>query len=212
MIESALMTRIHLIRHGQTALNARGRFRGRADPPLDEVGREQALAAACAVESAGLTALYSSPLTRARETAEAVARRTSLTIRVMPELIDLDFGRWEGKTPAEAALADPVAFLQFRNHPHNAVIPGGESVVHLKDRLLGALELIAKEHPDGTVGAVTHEMVLRVALSEASGKDDLFWGRVIPTGSVWTVAMDGDDVSRSTSESRNVTTAGLDSE
>jgi broad specificity phosphatase PhoE len=111
----------------------------------------------------------------------------------MPELIDLDFGRWEGKTPAEAAVADPEAFARFRNDPRDAVVPGGESVAHLRHRLLRALNLIATEHLGGRVGAVTHEMLLRVALAEASGNYHLFWERFIPTGSVWTVEVDEKD-------------------
>ncbi|MDP9235654.1 MAG: histidine phosphatase family protein [Actinomycetota bacterium] len=93
-----------------------------------------------------------------------------------------------------AHLEDGSAYgrSRFYSLPLSAarsVAPGGESVQHLKSRL-AALKSIAVRHPDGRIGAVTHEVLLRVALVEATGEAHSFWDRAIPTGSIWTVDMD----------------------
>ena len=117
MGESA--TTIYLIRHGRTTLNAQGRFRGRQDPPLDAVGRDQASSAAKLLSDIRLAAVYSSPLTRAVQTAETVGASCELDVVIEPELIDLDYGMWEGLTEEEALGAEDVAPIR-RHHVSEA--------------------------------------------------------------------------------------------
>src|SRR5437763_13854167 len=103
--------RIHLVRHGQTVMNTQVRFRGRLDVPLNEVGRKEARDAARALRGAGLVAVYTSPLGRAREVAEAIAVVNGVgAVRDQPNLVNLDYGAWEGLTKEEAADVDPDAW------------------------------------------------------------------------------------------------------
>jgi probable phosphoglycerate mutase len=112
-----------LLRHGQTALSVEKRFSGTGDPPLTEVGRAQAAAAAARLATSGATAVVSSPLRRARETAERVAEALGVELAVEPGLRETDFGDWEGCTFAEvrerwpreldAWLADPAVAPPF---------------------------------------------------------------------------------------------------
>ena len=90
------MVEIILARHGETDWNAEEVFRGRADIELNGRGRRQAEMLAGSLSEAKLEAVYSSPLQRARDTAEAVARRHQLKVAVSPGLIDCDFGQWQG--------------------------------------------------------------------------------------------------------------------
>jgi len=120
-----MMELIYVVRHGRTALNAQDRFRGRADPPLDQVGHVEALTAARTLEDLGLLAVHTSPLRRALETAGPIAERAGVPVHVVLGLTDLDYGRWEGRTRVEAAAADPVAFERFLRDPVNATLPRG---------------------------------------------------------------------------------------
>lgn len=94
------MTRIILVRHGQTKWNVVERFRGRSDIPLDETGLAQAEALGLRVpRNFKPDAIYTSPLTRARQTAEAIAKRCGIPCRDHPGLVDIDYGQWQGLTP-----------------------------------------------------------------------------------------------------------------
>jgi broad specificity phosphatase PhoE len=85
---------VYLVRHGRTALNAEGRFRGHLDPPLDEEGRREAKAVGRLLLLRPPTHVHSSPLRRAQETAEAIAQITGAPISTWEDLIDLDYGEW----------------------------------------------------------------------------------------------------------------------
>ena len=94
------MTRIVLVRHGETEWNRVERFRGRADVPLNQTGIAQAEATARRIEKGWeVTAVYASPLVRALRTAEAIAQRFALDVQVHPGLIDIDYGAWQGRSP-----------------------------------------------------------------------------------------------------------------
>ncbi|MBM4450796.1 MAG: histidine phosphatase family protein, partial [Chloroflexi bacterium] len=93
------MTKLLIIRHGRTEWNRVERFRGRADIPLDEVGRKQAEATASRIAEWQLNTVYSSPLRRAMETAEALARPAGLEVKKLPDIIDIDYGQWQGLSP-----------------------------------------------------------------------------------------------------------------
>jgi broad specificity phosphatase PhoE len=175
---------IYLVRHGRTALNAEGRFRGRQDAPLDDVGREEAVAAAGALASLGLRAVYTSPLSRARETASAIANRCGTDVTVMPDLTDLDYGEWQDLIEAEARTGHPHEFEIFRTEPLLAAAPGGESLAALERRVLRCLEQIATRHPADPVAAVTHEVSLRVLVAAAKDSVERFWDEHIPTGAI----------------------------
>ncbi len=134
------MTRLLLVRHGETDWNTEGRLQGHTDRPLSEYGREQARRLAEELDGEELQAVYASDLARARETAEIVGERLGLPVVLDPDLREKNWGSWEGLTPAER---DRVDFV-------------GESTEQHAGRMLRALRRIAERHPDARVLVVTH--------------------------------------------------------
>src|SRR5690606_3118708 len=119
-------TRLLLLRHGQTELSIQRRYSGRGNPPLTELGREQAARAAKMLAArGGIEAVVSSPLTRAVQTAEAAATALGVPLRTDQGLIETDFGDWEGLTFAEAAERDPALHARWPGDP-SLPPPGGE--------------------------------------------------------------------------------------
>lgn len=184
------MSTIYLVRHGRTALNAEGRFRGRQDAPLDEVGYKESAVAADALATVELTCVYCSPLARARDTANVIARRCGIEVIVMPPLTDLDYGAWQGLTAAEARAHHPGQYETFERDPLRAGAPGGESIAALKRRALRCLEQISEDHRTGPVAAVSHEVFLRVVLAEARGNAERFWDEDVATGTIRGLTID----------------------
>jgi probable phosphoglycerate mutase len=187
-----MSTTIHLVRHGRTALNAQGRFRGRNDVPLDDRGFVDAAEAAHALVGSGIATAYASPLLRTRQTAEFVARASNARVELEPDLVDLDHGRWEGLTAEEAAASDPEAFERFRRDPRNAEAPGGERLGDVERRVLAVLERVGAEHDGGACAAVSHEIPIRlVVASLAALEGPAMWGFDLPTGSITEIRLDG---------------------
>src|SRR5919201_10067 len=145
--------RLYLVRHGRTVMNAEVRFRGRLEVPLDAVGRAEALATARQLSGAGLSAVYTSPLARAREVAMAVAAAAKLE-RVDDHhgLNNLDYGAWEGLTKEECAAHDADAFRLYADAPEEAACPDGEALAVAADRMVDPLYEICPQHP-GQSGA-----------------------------------------------------------
>ena len=172
--------RIYLVRHGRTVLNVEKRFRGRLEIPLDDTGRREALLAARALADASLAAVYTSPLSRAREVALAIAGAAHAeTILDHPGLLNLDYGAWEGLTKDECARRDPEAWTLYRTEPERAWCPDGEALRAAADRVTDALAEIGAAHPGKAVAAVTHGVMVRLALL-----------RVAPQPGDWDVPLD----------------------
>ncbi len=171
------MTRIILVRHGETEWNRVERFRGRADVPLNQTGMGQAEATARAIADRWRpAAVYSSPLSRAARTAESIARRFDLTAEVHPGFIDIEYGQWQGLTPEEAARQWPDPLAKWYRTPGSARIPGGESLDELRERCGGAIKEVVEKHPGSTVVVVSHTVVNRVILLLVLGlANDRFW-------------------------------------
>jgi broad specificity phosphatase PhoE len=164
-------TRLLLVRHGQTALSVERRYSGRGDHPLTETGLAQAKAAArrlSTMDGVGAhTPIVSSPLARARDTAQAVADATGGTVTVHPGLIETDFGEWEGLTFAEAAARDPEVHRAWVTDSAKRA-PGGESFDAVHRRVRGTLDELITAHGGETVVVVSHvtpiKSLLRVGL------------------------------------------------
>jgi len=149
------MTRLLLVRHGQSTWNAEERWQGHADPPLSALGERQALAAAKATAVLGPTVVISSDLTRARQTAELIAP-DGVTPTVEPALRERDVGEWTGLTRTEIEERYPGYLDGFR------APPGFESNEDLLARTLPALEVIARDlDADAVCLIVTHGGVIR---------------------------------------------------
>jgi broad specificity phosphatase PhoE len=148
------VTRLLLVRHGETDWNADGRLQGQTDRPLSDYGRRQALQLADELESEEFEAIYSSDLARARETAQIVGDRLEIPVELDPYLREKDWGTWEGLTSVER---DRVEFV-------------GESTEAHQERTLQALRRIAERHPrDGVVLVVTHGGSMRRVQTAAMG-------------------------------------------
>ncbi len=153
-------TTILLARHGETDWNAERRVQGHADRPLNETGLAQALALAETLADEQLTAVYSSDLTRAYETARVVAETHALQVEVLPALRERDFGTWEGLTEEDALERFPEA--------RNGSWGDAETRDELATRILEALQRIALDHPESQVLVVTHGGPLRAMLAHCA--------------------------------------------
>jgi broad specificity phosphatase PhoE len=162
------MTKIILVRHGHVEGISPERFRGRADLELTLEGRRQAEATARRIEASWTPdALYASPLSRARTTAEAIGRPLGLTPTPVPGLVDIDYGEWQGLTPDEVRLKWPEALDTWYRAPHWAAIPGGESLQDVLARAVAALRDVVGRHARETVVVVGHDSVNRIILLNA---------------------------------------------
>lgn len=166
-------TRLLLLRHGQTELSIARRYSGRGNPVLTEEGRRQADAAARYLgASGGVAAVVSSPLERAYETAAAAGKALGVDVRVDDDLIETDFGEWEGLTFAEAAQRDPELHRRWLRDT-SVEPPGGESFDAVAHRVRRARDRIIAEYGDATVLVVSHvtpiKTILRLALDAGEG-------------------------------------------
>ncbi|MDQ3747113.1 MAG: histidine phosphatase family protein, partial [Acidobacteriota bacterium] len=149
-------TRVLLVRHGQSQGNAERRFGGHSPTPLSELGRRQAEATARALASEGVTAIYSSDLLRAAQTAEPLARMTGLEINRTSALRERSVGLMEGLTFEEAAERYPEEYAALLRRDFEHVLAGGESYRQLLDRAAAELDRAVERQRGGTVVAFSH--------------------------------------------------------
>ncbi|MCA2243067.1 MULTISPECIES: bifunctional RNase H/acid phosphatase [Mycobacterium] len=160
-------TRLLLLRHGQTELSVQRRYSGRGNPALTEVGRWQADAAArYLAQRGGISAVFASPLQRAYDTAAAAAKALGLDVTVDDDLIETDFGAWEGLTFGEAAERDPELHRRWLRDTSTAP-PGGESFDAVLDRVSSIRDRILAAHQGTTVLVVSHVTPIKMLLREA---------------------------------------------
>lgn len=188
------MTRMILVRHGQTEWNRVERFRGQADVPLNETGLAQAEATGQRVAAEWQpVAVYASPLSRAVRTAEAIASRLGLPVQPHPALIDIDYGQWQGLTPDEVRQRWPEEIDAWYNAPRRARIPGGETLDELRERAMAAVRALAARHEGQTIALVAHTVVNRVILLAVLGlENDRFWRLRQDTCAVNVFEVEGD--------------------
>lgn len=158
MLEQA--TRVVLIRHGETAWNRATRIQGHTDIPLSPLGLAQAGRLAQALADEPLAAIYASDLSRARETAEAVARVQRLPVQLDAGLRERAFGRFEGLSWDEIAQAHPEDAARWRRREPDFPVGGGESLVAFSARCLEAARRAAAAHPGACIALVAHGGVL----------------------------------------------------
>ncbi|QHC24355.1 histidine phosphatase family protein [Streptomyces sp. GS7] len=174
------MTDFILVRHGETVWHAENRYAGRSDVPLTEHGREQAQALAHWAATAGLTAVWSSPLSRARLTAAPAADACGLTPHIDERLYEVDFGQGEGLTREEMRRRFPQRLAAFLADPVENHLPGGEHPRRAAERAAACLADIAREQPDGRVLLVAHSTLVRVLLCHLLGIPLADYRRVFP--------------------------------
>jgi len=180
-VSTPAQTPVYLARHGQTAYNLEGRFQGQLPVPLDATGRDQAAELAERAAAHGFRALWSSPLLRARETAQTVARRIGLSPREDPRLMETDAGDWTDRSFAEVQAQAPELFAAFLAGDPGFAFPGGESFAEQEVRVGAALDDVEAGELPALV--VCHGMVIRAALSVRAGQ----WlpgGQRVPNGAL----------------------------
>lgn len=160
------MTRLILIRHGETKWNRQKRYLGHADISLDAMGQRQANALAEHLMAEPLRAVVSSDLQRAEATAVAIARLHAMPVTLEPRLRELRFGAWEGCTYAELSQRDPDRLAAWVADPYQAP-PGGEGLGEFEERISAAWQALCTR--EGTTAVVAHGGPIRLLLCLALG-------------------------------------------
>lgn len=179
------MTRLLLIRHAQNEWVRTGRLAGwTPDVHLNEEGQRQAKLLGERLASAKLAAVYSSPLERCVETAQAVTQHhPQLDVLLDKDIGEVDFGQWTGKRLRK--LRRTRLWPVVQNHPSGARFPGGESFEEVQFRFVGALRRIAERHSKDTVAVFSHSDVIKLGVAHFSGMHlDLFQRLVISPASI----------------------------
>lgn len=166
-----MTTRVVLWRHGITDYNAAGRFQGHADIPMNDQGRRQAARAAARLATHSLDALYSSPLERAYETAQALAAVTGLEIFIDPRLKEIHVGQWEGRTTEDVSAEFPDFAHAIANDRDIRRSPTGETAMETGERVGEAVRSLALRHRGQTIVVATHGLAIRMAAAHLMGWD-----------------------------------------
>ncbi|RME09532.1 MAG: histidine phosphatase family protein [Ardenticatenia bacterium] len=181
------MTTIYMVRHGETDWNVIGRYQGQEDPPLNARGRAQAEATAEQLAQEQITAIYSSDLKRAAQTAEALAQRLNLPVHLDPRLREINQGEWQGVLVDDIRAHWPERFQQWQTAPWETHPPGGETLHDVETRILAALADIATRHPNERVAVFTHKLpiaLMRIRLKGAPR--EALWS-LLPKNAAWDV-------------------------
>jgi probable phosphoglycerate mutase len=143
---------------------------------LDEVGVKQAEATAKRVADYPVRAIFCSPLKRALTTGSVIARQLNLETKLLPGIIDIDFGSWQGLSPEEAAARDSDLYATWLKSPQLVRFPGGESLSEVRQRVAIAVEELIKQYTDETVALVSHRVVCQILILHLLGLDNSrFW-------------------------------------
>ncbi len=167
------MTILYLIRHGETGGNFEGRFQGVIDNPLNLSGIRQAQMLGMAFSSSKIDVLYTSPLTRARQTAENIASMhgmEKLTPIKEPGLIELNGGLLEGRRFSRLAIEYPEVIEAMHSHPATLECPGGESMRDVSDRIVKTINRLAEKNRGKVILAVSHGIAISAYIHAVSGK------------------------------------------
>ena len=162
------MTKVILLRHGQTEWNILGKYQGKTDVPLSAEGKAQARQLAEHFPVSAVDAVYSSDLSRAAFTAKCIAEKFNLPVNLEPQFREIDFGEWEGLSFKEIAARYPYAADgQFWQKPDEITIPGGETFAALQTRAMTRLNEIIAAADGKTIAVAAHGAINRVILAEA---------------------------------------------
>ncbi len=188
------MKRILLIRHGQTDWNSEGRWQGHIDIPLNTNGLEQAQALALHLKDHPITAIYSSDLLRARQTAAPIAQALGLTVQADARLRELNLGSFQGLTNAEISSQYPQQAAQMREDYLGFPFPEGESRRTMQQRALATFREIVAKEPGPEIAIVTHGGTIRVLLMALFERRDDIRRISLYNTSICTIEMEGERV------------------
>jgi probable phosphoglycerate mutase len=165
------MTIMHFVRHGRSVWNAAGRIQGQIDIELDEVGLQQAQRIADRLAREPIAAIYSSPLLRAKVTADAVADRFNLPVMPDARLMEYDFGAISGMTWNEVTATHPELANRWLEDPWAVPVAGSEGRVNFAARVMSAMQDICARHAAEHVAIVAHGGTFGVYLTTRLGLD-----------------------------------------
>jgi broad specificity phosphatase PhoE len=154
------MTKLVLIRHGETDWNVEGRYQGQADPPLNARGLAQAAELAGKLDGLRLEVLYSSPLLRAFQTAEILAARQGVPLYSERRFMEIHQGDWQTRLRSEIEGLYPDLFKTWETTPWEVCPPQGESLPQVQERVYEAIDEIVTRHLQARVGIVAHRIPL----------------------------------------------------
>jgi broad specificity phosphatase PhoE len=170
------MTKVYVVRHGQTAWNLEEVFRGRMDIPLDETGKKEVHLAGEALKDETIHAVYSSPLSRSMETSENIAKFQNIPVTPLEAIIDISYGEWEGVQLAEVQKKYPELYDQWLKRPHTITFPGGESLEGVRTRVMDAIDHLVEKHQNENIALVAHRVPNKVICCSLIGIDNSnFW-------------------------------------
>jgi broad specificity phosphatase PhoE len=159
-----VLSRIILVRHGETIWNKEKVFRGKHDLPLNEKGLKQAERVAVFLRKFNISAIYSSPLQRALQSAAFLAAEKGLEINPLEAFSDLSFGIWEGKSLEEVRGTFPLEIQAWEKWPHLWSVEGGESLERARKRAFDALLSLVEKHRKEVFAVFTHRVILKLLL------------------------------------------------
>ena len=172
------MSRVYLVRHGQTAWNVGEIFRGRADIPLDETGKREVHLAGETLRDETLHAVYSSPLSRSMETAENIAKFHDISVTPLDAIVDISYGEWEGLGNQEVQQKYPELHTLWLSEPHKVLFPGGESLDEVRSRTIAALDDLLVKHQEENFALVAHRVPNKVICCALMGLDNSHFWRI----------------------------------
>lgn len=171
-------TRFILLRHGQTELSAAKKYSGHSNPPLTELGEQQAAAAAARLASlGGIDHIVCSPLLRTRRTAEHCARALGIDLTIHEGLIEMNFGQWDGLTFSEAHNSDPETHTAWLNDP-TIIPPGGESLHQANERIGHTVAELRNTYGEANILVVSHVTPIKAILRDALEAGPQFFRRL----------------------------------
>jgi probable phosphoglycerate mutase len=183
---------IIIVRHGETAFNAAETFRGRADVPLNETGLKQARLLGEYLAAEKINVVYSSPLQRAVQTADAIASPHRLKVNLAENLNDIDCGEWEGMTLAAVKEKYDDIYQDWVDTPEQVRLPGGEGLEDVRNRSWPFVKDAVTRARDGKIVLVSHRAVNKVLVCALLGLDNsFFWNFKLDTAAISRFTFDG---------------------
>jgi len=168
--------RVILLRHGETAWNHDGVFRGTEDVPLNPLGQEQAARTGERLHNTPVAHVYTSPLSRGRDTALLAAQPQGLPVDNLDFLNDMYFGQWQGRTIEDVASHWPKEYATWLDNPHLCHPPGGEPLAAVMQRASQGLAELIEENDQGDLLLVSHRVIIKLLLLWAIGSESsAFW-------------------------------------
>ncbi len=165
------MTRVYLVRHGETEWNANSKVQGTLDTELNEIGLQQAALVAKKLAGENISAVYSSSLKRAKITAEKIAEACNLEVNELHDFREICLGPWQGLTIQEINEKYADHFKVYREHPSDFNMPGAETFLQVTERFCNAMNQIVAANPNKNIVIVSHGAAIKAAMITTLGME-----------------------------------------